>query len=235
MKIKTSSCMAVKPMSNRRGATLIMAMLVLAMLTIMGVYSATRSSLEQNIAKNLETDMSLFFAAEAGLHHAFTLLEGDFGDANGSSLTPSWNFALNNDAVYGYGSTATNYHYEGVDTGDSMIDGPWVGNGVQVIQRSFPVGNITVTYTVNLWDNNDADAANSDDDGLIYIRSTAVAVAPDGVTVISTAIQEMTLSGTSQGLGIIDGIGQEFGSSGKSSSDDSSSPPIDLSGGTVAI
>ncbi|VAX20803.1 hypothetical protein MNBD_NITROSPINAE01-1194, partial [hydrothermal vent metagenome] len=154
MKKTTSSSTSAKPMNNRRGATLVLAMLVLAMVTIMGVYSATRSSLEQNISKNLETDMSLFFAAEAGLNHAVKILSNDFANPAVNSAGSNWNFALDGSR---YGQVAT---------ARVVQNGQWTaGNGVPITSQTFSVGAITVNYTVELWNNNDGGNGGGGDGG----------------------------------------------------------------------
>lgn len=234
------------PLTSRDGATLIMAMLVLALVTVMGVYSATRSSVEQHIAKNMQTNMSVFFVADGGLNHAKAILEKAFADENGSSANPTWTFAL--DGVSYFSTVPMNYYREGVDIGDSLIDGSWTYGGVQVLQRSMTVGNHNITYTISMWDNDetnkqDADGNDCPDntsgvniptqdcDGTIYLRSVAVATL--GGSIVSDAIQEMTLLGSASGLPQNSGNSDQGGGSGNTNSglDINAPSTIDLSSG----
>ena len=115
----------------------------------------------------------------------------------------------------------------GCALGDSKLDGPWVTNGVQVIQRTIQSGNLSITYTVTAWDNiddaSDDDPSNDDTDptddidGLIYLRSVAVATGPGGGEV-GRAILQMTLEGeVTNPMSFDDPVSQANFGSGKAS------------------
>lgn len=225
------------PLQERRGAVLLLALLILAMVTVMGIYSATKSSIEQRIANNMRTNMGAFFIAETGLKHAKTILAKDFQDGNAAKLAaaleePDWDFLLDGSMyalpmslTYFCGPVPTTAANGGCGDGESMLDGPWTAAGVQIAQRTVTVGNLDITYTVTAWDNfgedtnpNNGDGTEdkdptTDDDQLIYIRSVAVAMS--GAAEVGRAIQQMTLAGqVSNPMSFDDLPGQEgFGAS----------------------
>lgn len=233
------------PMKERGGAVLILALLTLALVTVMGVYSATRTSLEQQVANNMKSSTAVFYAAEAGLNHARSLLEEEFINRNqakvvSSSDTPDWSFVLDGSV---YSSAASNYWCETGCLEIEMVNGAWIAGGVQILQRTYTADNITYTYTVTAWDNDethkdtsvdangDRNFADYDDtacgagpdtdatvdcDGNIAIRSVAVAAV--GGTEVASAILEMSLVGSVSSTGqIVPGLSQEFVNSGKTS------------------
>lgn len=234
------------PLEQRDGAVLILALLVLALVTVMGVYSATRTSLEQQVANNMKSSAAVFYAAEAGLNHARSLLEEEFVNRNqtkvtSSSDTPDWSFVLDGSV---YSSAASNYWCETGCLEVEMANGAWIAGGVQIIQRTYAADNVTYTYTVTAWDNDESHKDTSVDsngdrnfddyddtacgagpdtdptvdcDGNIAIRSVAVATV-NGAEVAS-AILEMNLVGSISNTGqIVPGLSQEFVNSGKTSS-----------------
>ncbi|MDH5509971.1 MAG: pilus assembly PilX N-terminal domain-containing protein [Nitrospinota bacterium] len=150
--------------NGRSGAVLVLALLTLAMITVMGVYSATRTTLEQQIASNMENQVMAFFAAEAGISHGRTMLQKEFVKANEQNMVngkkPTWNWILDgtfNGIAAGtywcgdYPTTASN----GCEFGASPFDGLWTGHGVEIIHRPWTIGTKTVEYTVTVWDNVD--------------------------------------------------------------------------------
>lgn len=210
-----------RPLQERHGAVLLLALLILAMVTVMGIYSATKSSIEQRISSNMRTNMSTFFVAEAGLKHAKTILAEDFQEGNAAKLAagleePDWDFLLSGSMyalppslTYYCGPVPSTAANGGCGDDDSeILDGPWTAAGIQIVQRTVQVGNLDITYTVTAWDNygeddsagqeNDGDGTEdkdptTDDDQTIYIRS--VAVATSGGTEVGRAIQQMTITG----------------------------------------
>lgn len=60
-----------KPASTQRGAVLIVSMVLLAVVTILGVFSMTSTSLEEKMAANTQESHRAFHAAETGLSNAF--------------------------------------------------------------------------------------------------------------------------------------------------------------------
>lgn len=229
---------AVRPLEQRGGAVLILALLLLAMVTVMGIYSATRSSIEQRIAGNMRANMEVFFAAEAGLSHARTLLARDFQTGNQTKLAtgtePDWDFLLDSSTLYP--SVAATYFCgpvpsdgsanNGCADGASLLDGVWTTNGLQVLSNTIQSGNLSITYTVTAWDNidylNNMDTADDDTnpvddtDGVIYMRSVAVATI-DG-SEVGRAIMQMTLEGqVSNPMSFDDPVAQSNFGPGKAS------------------
>lgn len=149
---------------GRDGAILVLALLTLAMITVMGVFSATRSALEQQIANNMENQVLAFFAAEAGISHGRKVLQNEFIKANQKILAlnqkPTWNFILNGT----YNGTKAATYWCGdypIGTGNdcahgaSLFDGIWTTHGVDVLNRTWTQGSKTVQYTVTVWDDVD--------------------------------------------------------------------------------
>ncbi|MDH5638774.1 MAG: pilus assembly PilX N-terminal domain-containing protein [Nitrospinota bacterium] len=153
-----------RPAVGRSGAVLVLALLTLAMITVMGVYSATRTTLEQQIASNMENQVMAFFAAEAGISHGRTMLQKEFVKANEANMVkgvrPNWNWILNGT----YNGIAAQTYWcgdvpitamNGCEYGASPFDGLWTTNGVEIIKRPWVVGTKTIEYTVTVWDNID--------------------------------------------------------------------------------
>ena len=155
---------------GRGGAVLIIALLTLAMVTVMGVFSATRSALELQIANHMENQVVAFFAAEAGISHGQKILTTEFIKYNEKNLSAvpamvpytklTWNFIL--DGTYtgvAAGAIWCGDYPVGADNdcvhGASRFDGPWTNYGVQVAKRSFVQGAKTIEYTVTVWDDVD--------------------------------------------------------------------------------
>jgi type IV pilus assembly protein PilX len=137
------------------GYIIIIAILILALLTIICVSGLNMSTTEIKIATNELRYERTFYAAESGLQHITELLRFQYVDGNSAILsaggTPSWSFALQ-------------------DAQDS--DGDGAGDligGVTVIDRV--LGNIDLQ--VRIWNNDDSGSAVNDTDGLIYVLSEA--------------------------------------------------------------
>jgi len=151
-------------LTNQEGATMVAAILILALLTIIGFAASNQSTTEVKVSTNNLIYEQTFYTAEAGLTHAKELLRVPFVEQNAVILaaggTGNWNFALNG-TLDGY-AAATDSDGDGV--GDFL-------NGVVWIQNQSLNG---VRYTVTIWNNDDGGAYNNDSDGLIYVRADAV-------------------------------------------------------------
>jgi len=179
-----------RPAGGRDGAILVLALLTLAMITVMGVFSASRSAMELQIANNMENQVLAFFAAEAGISHGRRVLQNEFLKANQSTLAvqkkPTWNFILNGT----YNGTKASTYWCGdfpIGTGNdcahgaSLFDGVWTLHGVDIVNRTWTQGNKTVQYTVTVWDDVDwqftqamnADGTYTGTDGTITVDPTA--------------------------------------------------------------
>ncbi len=199
--------------SGRDGAVLVMSLLLLAMITILGVYSATRSAVEEKVAGANASYTGVFYTAEAALSHARKLLTDSFIEyefnqmaANDPALAPNWSFALDGSL---YAPAATSFYCDTVCAGTAeLINGPWIGGGVTVVNQAKSVNGVAYTYTVTLYDNDDAGAndvkgnvcaavapprtdATFDCDGVIIIRATARAW--QGTTLLAESIQEESM------------------------------------------
>ncbi|MDH4185268.1 MAG: pilus assembly PilX N-terminal domain-containing protein [Nitrospinota bacterium] len=159
-----------RPWADRDGAVLILSLLILAMITVLGVYTATRTAMEQQIANNMENQVEAFFSAEAGISHGRQVMQNAFvkyneelmkSPATGTKAKlPNWSFMLN--GTYN-GKVAGTYWCGGYPMwsspdcagGASPINGPWTTHGVEVLNRTITVGSKTVQYSVMVWDNID--------------------------------------------------------------------------------
>ncbi|MBI5815325.1 MAG: hypothetical protein HZB29_06900 [Nitrospinae bacterium] len=158
-----SMTIAGRGLGDRSGAILVAVLLLLLMVTILGVFSATRSSMEQRISANAKSNTTAFFAAEGGLNHAFIVAKSMLDSSINTDVTnitrrmsgdPAvWSFLLN---PTGGGAAATNYYCEGCDgTTEKMVNGAWIGGGVTVVNRTFTDGKLDITYTVTAWNNDE--------------------------------------------------------------------------------
>lgn len=140
---------------NEEGYIIIVALLILALLTIISVSAINVSTTESKIATNELLYEKTFYAAEAGLQHLTELLGTEFLDRNHAILasggTPTWSFAL-----------------QGAQDSDGDTIGDFAGS-VELINTS--LDNIGIQ--VSVWNNDDGGSPNTDTDGLIYVRSRA--------------------------------------------------------------
>jgi hypothetical protein len=156
--------------NNQDGMVMIMAVMFLALLTIIGLSASRTSVVEVQIANNTMEHVRTFYAAEAGLAHAMKMLEDPFvahnADRVAAALTATWDFAL--DGTY-HGTANDVDHYVGttlMSGYDRNLDGAvWIRD--QVIDG--------ISYTVSVWNNVDAGGTTDDEDGMLWIQSDAVA------------------------------------------------------------
>jgi Tfp pilus assembly protein PilX len=143
----------MKTLTDQRGFAIFGAILVLALVTIIGIAAISTSTSERRTATNFMLYERVFYSAEAGLEHVKEAFKNTLRTpANIAVMAimgrPDWSFALN-------GATATSY-----------------AGGVSWISDQAIDGN---TYTITVWDNDDGDGNPAhDSDGLIFIRSDAV-------------------------------------------------------------
>lgn len=139
-------------LSDQRGFAIFGAVLILALVTIIGVAAIATSTSERRTATNFLLYERVFYSAEAGLEHVKEAFKNTLRTPAQLSVMavtgrPNWNFAL---------VGATNTTYAGGAT--------WIAD--QAIDAN--------TYTITVWDNDDGDGDPiSDSDGLIWIRSDA--------------------------------------------------------------
>jgi hypothetical protein len=208
------------PTDGRRGAALVLALLILALVTAMGVFAATRSSMEQRIAGNSKDNTAAFFTAEGGLRHGMALLK-PLLMANLTS-PPTWTFYL---------APATSWYCKSCDTGVATIyTGAWLAQGVTVVNRTYTMGNFDYNYAVTVWNNSEVwktdppctgtASASTDCDGIIYMRSVGTVYFAGTTTPAGPeSIQEATVNANQgNGVGMLSGLSQEFANEGKTSS-----------------
>jgi type IV pilus assembly protein PilX len=143
----------IKTLSDQRGFAIFGAILVLALVTIIGIAAISTSTSGRRTATNFMLYERVFYSAEAGLEHVKEAFKNTLRTpANIAVMAimgrPDWSFALN-------GATATSY----------------AGGVTWISDQSIDVN----TYTITVWDNDDGDGNPAhDSDGLIFIRSDAV-------------------------------------------------------------
>ncbi|BCR03312.1 hypothetical protein DESUT3_03810 [Desulfuromonas versatilis] len=86
------------PLGNERGAMLVIAVLVLALLTVIGMVATTTSTIELQIAANERNHQKAVYAAESGISHMVALLQSRLVEGNQANIAsgnpPNWNFAI---------------------------------------------------------------------------------------------------------------------------------------------
>ncbi len=104
--------------ANQRGSVLVLAILILAVATIIGVAAITSSTTERQTATNFLLYERSFYAAETGLEHMKEVLRNGLRDpSNLNSLAISgkadWTFILRGTAEPPAKPAATESRYEG--------------------------------------------------------------------------------------------------------------------------
>ena len=182
---------AISLKKNENGYIIIVALLILALLTVISVSAINMSMTESKIATNELLYEKAFYAAETGLQHVTELLRSQYLAGNSAILaasgTPNWNFAL-------AGAVDSN--------GDGIGD---FGESIQVLNRKFD----NIDIQVWIWNNDDGGGPVNDTDGLIYARS--VAEGPRG----AICRVEMLLDGAMSGVAISDYSAQAGAGPGK--------------------
>jgi Tfp pilus assembly protein PilX len=150
---------------NEKGSVIIAAIMILALLTVTTFMAMNTSDTEVQISGNALIYKKTFYTAEAGIEHAMKLLEGPFVIHNAPKVKTGaradWNFALDGSNV----NPANDPNADSIGEYD-----PDYGGAVWVNKAT--IGG--VTYTVSLWNNQDAGDFQNDTDGLVWIQSDAV-------------------------------------------------------------
>ncbi len=168
-------------LNNQSGYALMTAMMILTLLTIIGIAATNISDIDMQIASSEKNRQQAFYAAEAGIEHARSILTNRFSFYNRINVAldkpGDWDFALDGreDGI----DAATNG--ETSNDGDDPI-GDFVGGAVWMCKSDL-TGNIN--YTVTVWNNddeltpdpvtkiiaNDNNAITDDEDQTIYVRA----------------------------------------------------------------
>jgi len=179
-------------LKSQKGAALLTAIVILALLTIIGMAATNTSMLETMISGTEKSRVAAFYAAEAGVEHLRRNLKELYlqHNKNKNISDQNWNFALDGSIN---GETATGQDYQG---------------GARLIEDGDLNGNYK--YNVFVWNNKDGGTATSDIDKVIHLRADAQV--PGG----GSASIEILLLGDLTDVSPIGGYGaQEGGGSGK--------------------
>ena len=178
---------------NEQGSVIIMAIMILALLTIIGISAINTSSNEQHLAVNTLLYERAFYAAEGGIEHAKGVLKVPFLEQNQSNIAlgnvGSWSFALNGSGVIPGLAAA----FDGVG-GDGVGD---FEGGVLLLQANLD----GIAYDITVWNNDDRASGGTptnDTDGRMMIR--AGATGPRGAScAIESLVEGTTNSGSTEG------------------------------------
>ena len=129
--------------SNQKGAALVIAMMVMLVATLIGIYSINMSSIDTKIAGNERMLSTTFFASDGGIEHFKSLIGPMLVNANQGNLATS----------------ATTIEW------DFLLDG---SSEVLWIDRDMGGGR---RYQVYVRNNNDGGGVTDDTDGFIWVRS----------------------------------------------------------------
>lgn len=148
--------------ANENGYVLVIAIMILALLTIIGISASKTSTTEIQTSTNSLLYERAFWTAESGLEHLKELLKVQLVQWNAAKIatgaSPDWTFALNGSVT---GASATDSDADGF--------GDYEG-GVIWIEAELD----NVNYSVRVWNNADGGGPASDTDGIIFARSNAV-------------------------------------------------------------
>ncbi len=194
-RFKLKGCIMPKKsiiIENEDGYVIIAAIMVLALLTLIGISATNISTTEKHISTNSLLYERAFYTAESGLAHVRELLKVQFVKYNtvnlATGVAPDCDFALNG-AVTGTPALDTTYE-GGVFWINTVLNG--------------------VSYSVKVWNNDDGGGATNDTDGLIFARS--VATGPRN----ERCVIEQLLVGNASGESITGYSAQQGAGSGKS-------------------
>ena len=191
-------------LENENGSVLVVAIMILALLTIVGFAAMKNSTTERQLATNTLLYERAFYAAEAGFEHAKGVLKVPYTEQNQGNIAlgnqGSWSFVLDgSDVIPGL---ATAQDCAPLDMDGNCSGGDGVGDfegGITLLQSSLE----GITYTVTIWNNDDraigvGGTPTSDTDGRIIVRT--VATGPRGaVCAIESLIEGTTTSGGMEG------------------------------------
>jgi hypothetical protein len=183
-------------LNNDRGSVIVAALMMLALLTIIGFAATNMSTTELSISTNSLLYERAFYTAEAGLQRTKESLRSQFSTFNMAQIAlggqGDWTFALNGSAGFP------------VPVADAEL-------GVPAVELLAAENLNGVTYRVRYWDNDDGDGDPlADFDGKIYVRADASEPVRGG----RCSIEEL-VEGSSTGGNISGYTAQEGAGSGK--------------------
>ncbi len=180
----------IRSICGENGSVLVVTLMVLALLSIVAFAAVRSSTTEVQIAGNELLHQKYFFTADAGLDHAFVLLEKNYRTANAlavrSGEAGNWNFAFSGkDRIAGTADDGVDGNGDGLG---SYAEGVvWTDDGARIDG---------ISYRITLWNNDDSAVGGSfddDHDGLVWIRADASGPKGGGASV------QMLLQGGSGG------------------------------------
>ncbi len=195
-------------LDNDRGSIIAGAIMILALLTIIGFAATNMSTTELNVSTNSLLYERAFYTAEAALQQAKESLRVPFSEQLEAGGAEVWTFAIQ-DAEDPDGDGEGSYKEGVVLFSDLYLDG--------------------VKYSVTIWNNNDSGGYNTDTDGRIFVRADAEEPIRGG----RCSIEEL-IWGTANGGPTSNYTAQEGGGSGKSFTADDKNA-VDMSGAPVSI
>jgi len=161
----------ISQMRNEKGYVLVAAIMMLALVTIIGLAMSKTSTTESQISTNYLLYERAFYTAEAGLELAKEVLKVPFVEKNKQNLvmgnTGDWDFALDGSET---GKDAAQDKFPVDGAGNPIPDGVGDFQGGAVWLDAQLDG---IRYQVTVWNNNDGGGPTDDTDGRIWVRSTA--------------------------------------------------------------
>ena len=165
--------------SSENGSILVVTVMVLVLMSIVGLTTLRRSTVESEISGNHLLYHLYFFAAEAGIERAIESLEEEFIHANmgsvANSITASWDFSFaGGDQIIGTEDDVFEMDKDGI--GSYPESAVWFDNS--------SIG--AIAYQVKLWNNDDTRVGGSflsDRDGIIWVRCDATGPKGGGVSI----------------------------------------------------
>ena len=177
---------------NERGSTIVAALLILALLTIIGIAAINSSTTERATSANYLLYERVFFSAETGLEHAKAALQNQMRSQIpllATGQTPKFSFALSQTP-----DPATNYFPENPTTADwkKLSDFPPTLTGYKTYFGSAIVDSPLegYQYTIYIWDNKDDADPVVDSDGTIFMLAQAVGPRNSRSSIFTTLVAD---------------------------------------------
>jgi type IV pilus assembly protein PilX len=180
---------------NERGSTIVAALLILTLLTIIGIAAINSSTTERATSANYLLYERVFFSAEAGLEHAKAALQNQLSTQIAllaAGGTPRFNPMLSQGP-----HPATNY-FPGHVGDPTAADWKNLSNspptlGTYALYLGSAIVNSPLEgyqYSIYLWDNNDDADPLVDSDGTIFMLAQAVGPKNSKCSIFTTLVAD---------------------------------------------
>jgi hypothetical protein len=177
---------------NERGSTIVAALLILTLLTIIGIAAINSSTTERATSANYLLYERVFFSAEAGLEHAKAALQNQLSlqiPLLAAGGTPKFNPMLSQGP-----HPATNYFPEN----PTALDWKKLSNFPPTLDTyALYLGSAIVDsplegyqYSIYIWDNKDDADPLVDSDGTIFMLAQAVGPRNSKSSIFSTLVAD---------------------------------------------